>query len=253
MNRNLLQSQNEFKERLRNAPIIKKQKIAPSLSSDTSKNVLPTVLKPNAGRLIFEIISILKDTGNALTANDLQNRVAGFGDHPELPQFLQKNPRIEYDPVAKTFRYKPDHAIRNKDDLLKVLKETKDAGEVGMDYKELKDSWSEIGPAVEDLEKKSLIYVFRGKDEQPKFLYHNDVELNLKISDDFRSMWSEIPTVTGLDLQKELDKAGLKGMEVISSKPKAVAGGTGKRKRARARGGKMTNVHLADFSITPLE
>lgn len=50
-----------------------------------------------------------------------------------------------------------------------------------MDYKDLKDSYSKLSNAVEELATEGQILVVRNKDGNPRVLFHNDAQYNTTI------------------------------------------------------------------------
>jgi transcription initiation factor TFIIE subunit beta len=75
----------------------------------------------------------------------------------------------------------PTFQIRNKEDLLQLLQEKRSQG--GMDYKDLRDSYSKLGVAVEELATEGKILVIRHKDGNPRVLFCNDEQYNTPIDD----------------------------------------------------------------------
>ncbi|KAJ3092945.1 hypothetical protein HK102_000039 [Quaeritorhiza haematococci] len=153
----------------------------------------------------------------------------------ELFSMLTNNEKISYDPATKTFTYKPTYNIRTKEDLLQLLKENREFG--GMEAKELKDSYADLNTAIKELEEAGQIIVIRNKDNAPKLLYPNEPSLSIKISEE--------PGV----LTSELEKAGLKTMEVFSTRPKTQNKAKGKSRRGN-RKMKITNTHLEGIDLT---
>lgn len=83
-----------------------------------------------------------------------------------------------------------------------------------MDYKEVKESYSAIAPALKELEEAGSVLVIRNKDATPRLLFHNDAQQNINISSEFRRMWREIEIPkTDTDLQKELKNGKKKTRE----------------------------------------
>lgn len=92
-----------------------------------------------------------------------------------------------------------------------------------MDYKDLKDSYSKLGSAVEELAGEGVILVVRNKDGNPRVLFYNEAQYNTSIdagktdqkpasvldtyiSIDFKKMWSEISIPDETDLPKALEE-----------------------------------------------
>lgn len=98
---------------------------------------------------------------------------------------------------------------------------------------------------------------FRSKDEVPKVIFFNQCIPDYSIDERFKSLWSSQTVPDAAELAKELEKAGLKGMEEIDgglggrqAPPAAAKKKTAKRNNRRI---KITNTHIEglDFSIPP--
>lgn len=89
------------------------------------------------------------------------------------------NEKIEYDSVNNMFSYKPTYQIKSKEDLSSLLISKRKEG--GMDYKDLKDSYSKLSSAVEELAGEGVILVVRNKDGNPRVLFYNDAQYNTPI------------------------------------------------------------------------
>ncbi|KAF9946855.1 hypothetical protein BGZ72_011085 [Mortierella alpina] len=165
---------------------------------------------------------------------------------PELFELLKTNEKVSYDTISETFVYKPTYHIKNKDDLLAMLEKRKNEG--GMEYKELKDSYSKLAESVKELSDEGRILVVRNKDGMPRVLYWNDVRYNTAMDQDFRDIWHKLRIPDEVDLPKELEKAGLTHMQVFDKKG---PGETPKRKQVRRnRKMKITNTHMKDLDLT---
>ncbi|KAF9941200.1 hypothetical protein BGZ67_005653 [Mortierella alpina] len=165
---------------------------------------------------------------------------------PELFELLKSNEKVSYDTISETFVYKPTYHIKNKEDLLTMLEKKKNEG--GMEYKELKDSYSKLAESVKELSDEGRILVVRNKDGMPRVLYWNDVRYNTAMDQDFRDIWHKLRIPDEVDLPKELEKAGLTHMQVFDKKG---PGETPKRKQVRRnRKMKITNTHMKDLDLT---
>lgn len=101
-----------------------------------------------------------------------------------------------------------------------------------MDYKDLKDSYSKLGVAVEELAAAGQILVIRHKDGNPRVLFCNDEQYNTPIDEgmsilcsswakwnlhaltaifqlEFKKMWTEISIPDETDLPRELENGKL--------------------------------------------
>ncbi|KAF9432759.1 hypothetical protein BGZ76_010365 [Entomortierella beljakovae] len=267
----------EFKKRLANQPVIKRAVVTPLASSVddgplyTGSNANPN----NNGTQVFrsnkkkktEIYSQPQDTGigkhiNSLLLNAINylktldepqsiedlKRKGGIDldAKPDLFQLLKANEKVLYDQANGTFVYKPTYHIKSKEDLFMILEKRKNEG--GMDYKELKDSYSKLAQSVEELANEGRILVIRNKDGNPRVLFWNDQRYNTGMDKEFREIWHSLRITDDLDLSKELEKAGLTHMQVYDKKG---PGDIPKRKPVRRnRKVKITNTHMKGLDLT---
>ncbi|RKO90626.1 hypothetical protein BDK51DRAFT_11260, partial [Blyttiomyces helicus] len=178
-----------------------------------------------------------------MSAADIWARTTyDLSSSPELVRLMKNNEKIIFDPRDNTYAYKPTHAIRSKEELLELLRQRKEDGLGGMEVKELKESWQHVVTAIEELEKMENIFVWKNKDGAPRSVYYNDLSLNVKMSDEFRKYWHEVKNPPEEDLARELEKAGLKSMEVFSTVEKTKTKSKSKKKMNKRI--KLTNTHL---------
>ncbi|KAI8877104.1 hypothetical protein K501DRAFT_261010 [Backusella circina FSU 941] len=196
---------------------------------------------------LYTVIQFLKDNDNPQSVTSIQSRTkVDITKNPALWEKLVHNDKIDFDAANQTFAYKPTYQIRSKEDLLELLIRKRNEG--GMDYKDLKDSYSKLGSAVEELASEGQILVVRNKDGNPRVLFYNEAEFNTPIDPEFKKMWSEISIPDETDLPKELENAGLKTMEVFEKK--LVSEPKPKRSKTRHKRIKITNTHLDHIDLS---
>ncbi|KAL0074881.1 hypothetical protein J3Q64DRAFT_1757658 [Phycomyces blakesleeanus] len=196
---------------------------------------------------LYTVIQFLKDCDNPQSVVSIGTRTkVDITRNQALWDKLVQNSKIEYNPVNKTFAYKPTYQIKSKDDLLSLLTSKKNEG--GMDYKDLKDSYSKLANAVEELANEGRILVIRNKDGNPRVLFYNDMQYNTFIDQDFQKMWADIAIPDETDLPKALEDAGLKTMEVFEKK--VVSEARPKRSKTRNKKIKITNTHLSHIDLS---
>ncbi|KAG0053399.1 hypothetical protein BGZ83_001165 [Gryganskiella cystojenkinii] len=265
----------EFKKRLANQPVIKRAVVTPMAQEEThiyqgadanpnnnglqvfsssKKKKTEVYSQPKdtgVGRhtmsLLYNAISYLKTVDEPQTVEDLKRKgKVDFDSAPELYDHLKKNDKVEYNARDGTFVYKPTYQIKSKEDLFAMLEKKKNEG--GMDYKELKDSYSKLDQAVEELANEGRILVVRNKDGKPRVLFWNDQRYNTAMDSEFRDIWHRLRIPDEMDLQKELSKAGLTQMQVYDKKG---PGDVPKRKPVRRnRKMKITNTHMKGLDLT---
>ncbi|KAF9165585.1 hypothetical protein BGZ80_001557 [Entomortierella chlamydospora] len=268
----------EFKKRLADQPIIKRAVVTPLASSGlddgplyTSSNANPnnngtqvfrsskkkkteiysqpqdTGIGKHINSLLLNAINFLKTSDEPLSIEDLKRKGnIDLEAKPELFQLLKANEKVLYDQMNGTFVYKPTYHIKSKEDLLMILEKRKNEG--GMDFKELKDSYSKLAQSVEELANEGRILVIRNKDGNPRVLFWNDQRYNTAMDKEFRDIWHSLRITDEIDLSKELQKAGLTHMQVYDKKG---PGEAPKRKPVRRnRKVKITNTHMKGLDLT---
>ncbi|KAG0251524.1 hypothetical protein BG011_007545 [Mortierella polycephala] len=270
----------DFKKRLANQPVFTRAVVTPLLANESNRIHTGSNANPNLNGLQVyqaskkkktEVYSQPQDTGigkhiNSLLLNainhlknvdepqaveDLKRNGIDLESKPELYQLLKSNEKVAFDPIYNTFVYKaralpPTYQIRSKEDLLAMLEKRKHEG--GMDYKELKDSYSKLAQSVEELASEGRILVVRNKDGHPRVLFWNDQRYNTAMDPEFRQIWHRLRIPDEIDLPKELEKAGLTHMQVFDKKG---PGEMPKRKPVRRnRKMKITNTHMKGLDLT---
>lgn len=87
------------------------------------------------------------------------------------------------------------------------------------------------------------------KDNSHRLLFYNDYKLEKPFDPEFIQLWSEISVPDQIDLQHELEKAGLKTMEVFDPVQNRKDSSRKKAQQKRFRRTKITNTHL-DIDLT---
>ncbi|CAG8604854.1 658_t:CDS:2 [Rhizophagus irregularis] len=195
----------------------KKQKTVYSQPTDTG------VVKHTLSQLHNERVDVPQ------TAEDLKlNKIADINANKELYNHMINNEKIHYNSVDHTFQYKPDYAIRSKEDLLNLLKERQE-----------KEG---------ELESEGKIMVIRlMKDGTPRLLYYNDLQFNTPMDKEFVEMFHNVKVPDESDLKKSLEGAGLRTMAVLENKTRAEDKPKQRKRKQPNRKIKITNTHLENF------
>ena len=99
--------------------------------------------------------------------------------------------------------------------------------------------------------KENAVLVIRGKEDVPRYVYYNDPSLNVKISPAFIEQWSQVALPLEIDISRELEKAGLKSMEVIDMKSNNLQAANSKKGKTKRKSRfKLTNTHLEGVDLT---
>ncbi|KAI8979639.1 hypothetical protein BDF20DRAFT_522615 [Mycotypha africana] len=196
---------------------------------------------------LYTVIQFLKDSDTPQSVVSITSRTkVDISKIPDIWHKLTHTEKIEYDPINQTFEYKPTYQIKSKEDLLELLLQKRNEG--GMDYKDLKDSYSKLSSAVEELATEGQILVVRNKDGNPRVLFCNDRQYNTHMDPEFKKMWTEIKIPDETDLPKALEQAGLKTMEVFEQK--VTSDSKPKKTKTRNKRIKITNTHLSHIDLS---
>ncbi|KAI8917091.1 hypothetical protein DFJ77DRAFT_459130 [Powellomyces hirtus] len=255
-----------LRKRMLAAPVIKKQKLSvksPAHSSSALGNAKEKQLPPALAAAVrssssemptntkvYNIINALRERDAPASESEIMRLTAiNISSSSELREILKNNPKITYHPRDGTYQYKPKYDLRSKEDLLNLLYETRDQG--GTEMKELQDSWSGLPAAVQELDKSGDITVLTTKDNKPRILFWNQKEANVKMSPEFHEYWHKVPIPKETELAKELERAGLKSMEVFSTANKGDSMLKQNKKRTNKRI-RLTNTHLEGLDLMGL-
>ncbi|KAJ1965436.1 transcription factor TFIIE beta subunit, TFIIEB, Tfa2 [Dipsacomyces acuminosporus] len=252
----LLEQRKAFQRRIAEQPVLQRHTIPrpsiggtfrPSLGTATPQLDRAAVLGAHAMTKVHEIIEFLKKSQKPHTAEDIQ-RYEHVDIHQEETIYnqLMNNEKVIYHAKDRTFAYKPEYNIRNKEELLEYLRQMPDR--TGLDVKKLRDSYlPDIPKVIADLRKEGLILTITNKDGNPKHIFYNQHTLQTPVDDDIKRRWAELRIPDEADLAFEMEKAGLKQMQV----EQRVAQTEDKKKaKQRVRKVKITNTHLVDIDLT---
>ncbi|CAG8441601.1 10047_t:CDS:2 [Funneliformis caledonium] len=258
-----------FKKHLASQPIYVSPKITNNASSSNSQGSTPRsnadplpISKKKKPKPVYSQPSdtgVVKHTLSQLhkdrmdvpqSAEDLKaNKIADIISNKELYNLMIKNEKIKYNSVDCTFQYKPDYAIRTKEDLLNLLKERQEkaGGSCGMPFREL-DDCIDLSNAIQELESEGKIMVIRlMKDASPRLLYYNDLTYNTPMDKEFVDMFHNVKVPDESDLKKSLEDAGLQTMAVLENKSRAEDRPKQRKRKQAHRKIKITNTHLENF------
>ena len=266
MHQSLKDQQNNFKKSLQSQNIVPKRILsqiesdASEFTSDSSQQISPlsyshlipdqteTGSQRHLYSYIYSIINYLKLVEKPTSYDEILNNLKiDIQANTDLLESLSSNPKLIHDPVKRTLLFKPHFSIRSKEELIDLLKNNRSDG---IEYEELKESYSKIDPIIEELVNSRLALVLRGekKDSNVKVLFYNDYPSLKKADPEFVSLWQEIVLPHELDIQKELQAAGFKGLEVSRQEKRLKkSSGSDLKSSKRKRAIKITNTHLSDI------
>ncbi len=163
-----------------------------------------------------------------------------------LKKIFQNHDKIEFDRTGAggkgTYRFRPIHNIRSKDELLGFLQRQTTAQ--GLSVRDLKDGWPSAEEAIDALEEDGKLLVTRNKkDSHAKMVWPNDPSLTLPVDSDFHSLWHKVRLPEASDLTIELERVGLTPTSKSKTGPVKPKEKEKKRRNPR-KGGKVTNTHM---------
>ncbi|ORX67263.1 transcription initiation factor IIE, beta subunit [Linderina pennispora] len=240
---NLLEQRNAFKKRIAEQPVLQRHTIArPSTLPGQAPRLDSTAVNgAHAMTKVYSIIDFLKKSQKPYTAADLQMyEHVDFEKEPDVYNQLKGNEKVIYDAKNKTFAYKPDYNIRTREELL--------PDRTGLEIKRLRDSYlADIPKVIADLRKEGLILTTTNKDGHAKYIFYNFHKLQTPVDDDIKRKWAELRIPDEADLAFEMEKAGLRQMQV---EERAHNDDDKKKTKQRTRKFKITNTHLVDIDLT---
>ncbi|KAF2239237.1 putative transcription initiation factor TFIIE, beta subunit [Viridothelium virens] len=207
----------------------------------------------NVMALAVYAVKYLKEKEKALTFDDIYRflsvppQLNTDSVRRDLRNHLKTNPRVDYIPKGfdgkGAFTYRPLHPVHSADELKGYLQARPTAQ--GISVKELKEGWSAVPTAIDELEAKGELLVTRNKkDGAPKHVWPDDPSLAQHVEQEFRQLWHKMelpPNVS--EMRAELERAGLTPTSQIKQ-PVAQKKQKEKKKRAPRSGGRTTNVHM---------
>lgn len=196
---------------------------------------------------VFYAIDHLKTLSAPISFQDLVTYLSIQGDafaalRPTIRKILAGHERVDHDPRAGTFRYRPIHRIASAEDLKAHLQAQK--ASVGLSVRDLRDGWPGAVAAINALEAAGDLLVTRNKkDGVPRTVWQDDRSLAQRVDPEFRAEWHRVKVPEHPEeLRAKLEAAGLKP----TTAPRETGTGKAKEKKRKVqrRGGKLTNTHM---------
>ncbi|KAG9148579.1 hypothetical protein Leryth_018292 [Lithospermum erythrorhizon] len=224
---------------------------AVKFSNDTDRlQHINSIRKAPVGAQIKRVIDLLFETRKAFTPEQI-NEVCYVDILANKGVFdsLKNNLKVHYD--GKRFSYKSKHALKNKDQLLILIRKFPE----GIAVIDFKDAYPTVMDDLQALRAAGQIWLLSNFDSQEDIAYPNDPRVNIKVDDDLKLVYRkmELPRDM-LDIERDLQKNGMKPstntakrraaaqIHGISQKPKAK-----KKKHEIGKRTKLTNRHLPEL------
>lgn len=242
------------------------QKVPPSLSNSArAKSPVPAVKFSNdterlqhinsirkspVGAQIKRVIGLLFETRQSLTPQQINE--ACFVDinaNKAVFDSLRNNPKVHYD--GKCFCYKSKHAVRDKDQLLHLIRKFPE----GLAIVDLKDSYPNVMDDLQALKTDRQVWLLSNFDSHEDVVYPNDPRIPIKVDDELKLLFREIELPSDMiDIEKDLLKNGMKPA-TNTAKRRSMAQAHGapsnskpkKKKHEISKRTKLTNSHLPEL------
>jgi hypothetical protein len=205
------------------------------------------------GLVLLSILKYLRCELRPVSLEELKEKLnINIEADPELVENLKTNPRILIEPDGR-FRWKSKYFLRNKDDLLAVIRRNPN----GIDKKDLLDAYKGVEEDLEQLlhSQPPCILCIRNNFYKQEYLFPAEPKWWYPVSEHVRQLWSEVRVPDPVDVHRHLTSRGLKQVSQKSVQPqRAVV----VRKRPKSydtrkarRRAKLTNEHLEGTALDP--
>ncbi|KAM0750575.1 hypothetical protein T439DRAFT_380464 [Meredithblackwellia eburnea MCA 4105] len=227
--------------------------VPPALANETIGRHLKTQL--------LTALTFLKSHNAPIRLEDLAIRSGVEGllnTDGELWEMFRSNERVDVDERVGLIRYKPDFLLSSKSDLLTLLQRYAPKG--GLQVKTLRESWSGVNVAIEELEKEGKVLVTRsgGSREREgvmKAVFWDEVgeRGGVRVGEEFRLLWNGLRTPVDEELANELHAAGLSSSSSTTLPTKPTTGKKGSKQKKPGQNNrkhKITNTHLEEIDLS---
>ncbi|KAL3498797.1 hypothetical protein ACH5RR_041529 [Cinchona calisaya] len=220
-------------------------------SNDTERlQHINSIRKAPVGAQIKRVIDLLFEKRQALKPEQInQECYVDVNANKAVFDSLKKNPKVHYD--GERFSYKSKHDLRNKDQLLVLIRKFPE----GLAVIDLKDAYPTVMDDLQSLKAAGQIWLLSNFDSQEDIAYPNDPRVPIKVDDDLKQLFRGIDLPHDMiDIEKDLQKNGMKPatntakrrsmaeVHGIAPKPK-----TKKKKHEITKRTKLTNAHLPEL------
>jgi transcription initiation factor TFIIE subunit beta len=179
----------------------------------------------------------LEDMQQNLTPNNMDQDITDW-----LRQALIENPKVDYDPMARKFMFKPSLPIKKRSDLGKLLRQYDEKGLGGVMMGDIGEALANPEKVVKKLGDSALVIQRQDKE---KVVFYKNPNLDIEVDEDIQGLWRAV-SVDGMgeaDISKYLQNVGLTAMEDTVVRKRKVPGQQSRAKR-KSRVMKVQNVHL---------
>ncbi|SCZ94435.1 BZ3500_MvSof-1268-A1-R1_Chr12-2g03897 [Microbotryum saponariae] len=160
---------------------------------------------------LVSAVHFLKQHAHPIRLEDLAllSGVEALLSNAELLSNFRSHEKVVVDDKTGLFSYKPDYDIKSKFDLENLVVRYSSRG--GLSVKNLRASWPNVVPAIEELEQEGKVYVTRtgGSAEREgamKAVFRNEFSKRPRIDDEFLKLWKKLKAPTKEELSVQLNE-----------------------------------------------
>ncbi|XP_026403220.1 uncharacterized protein LOC113298641 [Papaver somniferum] len=236
-------------------PIATSSSIATKFPTKFSENtqryqLIHCIKNSEPGAQVKRVIDLLRETRGDFTAEQIEE--ACYVDaikNKVVFNSLTHNVKVKYD--GKRFSYKPTHDIKNKTELLQLIRKNPE----GIAISELKDSYRLVMEDLQALKASGVVWWLSNSDCREDVAYPNDPRITIKVDDEIKQLFraEELPRdmidieryLRGNGMKPKTDTARRRAMAQVhglNPKPKAK-----KKPRNISKRTKLTNAHLPEL------
>ncbi|KAI3843414.1 hypothetical protein MKX03_024308 [Papaver bracteatum] len=212
--------------------------------------LIHSIKNSESGAQVKRVIDLLRETRKDFTAEQIED--ACYVDaikNKVVFNSLTHNVKVKYD--GKRFSYKPTHDIKNKTELLQLIRKNPE----GIAISELKDAYLGVMEDLQALKASGVVWWLSNSDCREDVAYPNDPRINIKVDDELKQLFraEELPRdmidieryLRGNGMKPKTDTARRRAMAQVhglNPKPK-----TKKKPRSISKRTKLTNAHLPEL------
>jgi transcription initiation factor TFIIE subunit beta len=224
MGGDLQKQKDAFTEALKRQPVFEapalKRASSPSLStasvaSSSSAASSQIINGRPINSYVHAIITQVKAAERPVSFDEINSRLnINLHQHSELLDKVLRNERVSFDPQSSTLNFESTFTVRNKDDILALLRMRPNGSGVLMS--ELKDAHPKAEEMLSDLVQQKEIFLIRGKDDGPRVAFLNDDPNTSRLSKtpidaEFLHLWNSIAVPDDeQEVRVALENAGMK-------------------------------------------
>ncbi len=149
---------------------------------------------------------------------------------------------VEGERFSKTNLRQASYDIKNKEELEKLLERNAD----GIELDTLRDCYVQVEDDIRSLTESKIFFQIENRDTKKFIVYTNFPRFaHLRVDGEFKTIWKEIDVKDEIDLEKNMNDAGLKMME----QAKRLKPPSSLKQKQREKKVKLTNTHLDKSKI----